>query len=197
MSPRNEEQLKSLREDRKVQIMDAAIKVFANNGIKLTKISMIAKEAGVSHGLLYHYFQSKEEVLHKSLAWAMSGTDELFGQFEGLDLSPLEKIKRFTKLALMEGNSDTFRVIQHISRSEEVADETKKLVEEGGTIYIAKIYPLIVEGQNAGEIIEGDPQELLELFLTVLTGIMTDDLPWWNKNINHRVNLLLRMITTR
>ncbi|WP_050801661.1 TetR/AcrR family transcriptional regulator [Ornithinibacillus scapharcae] len=75
MAPLNEEQLKDIRDERKQQIMSAAIKVFAENGIKLTKISMIAKEAGVSHGLVYHYFSSKEEVLYESLEWAMEMAD--------------------------------------------------------------------------------------------------------------------------
>ncbi|GAK00210.1 MULTISPECIES: TetR/AcrR family transcriptional regulator [unclassified Geomicrobium] len=50
MAPQNKEQLDQKKHERKAQIMRAAIKVFAENGIKLTKISMIAKEAKVSHG---------------------------------------------------------------------------------------------------------------------------------------------------
>ena len=71
MTPLQEDQLKDIRDERKKQIMRAAIKVFAENGIRLTKISNIAKEAGISHGLVYHYFESKEELLYESLHWGM------------------------------------------------------------------------------------------------------------------------------
>lgn len=197
MSPLNDEQLKAIKAERKQQIMAAAMKVFADNGLKLTKISMIAKEAGVSHGLLYHYFSSKDEVLHTSLSWATEDTAELFGKLEADGLTAYEKIHEFIKFALTEGSSDIFRVIQHIIRSEDAQEETKKLVEKQGAVYIEKLYPLFVQAQKDGDFIAGDIEEHLELFLTVLSGIMTDDLGFWRQDIHHRTSLLLRMLAAR
>lgn len=50
------------QDERREQIKKAARKVFAIKGIAGTKISMIAAEAGISQGLTYRYFQSKEEL---------------------------------------------------------------------------------------------------------------------------------------
>ena len=50
-------------EDRRRQILDAAIRVFARRGFHACRVSDIADEAGVAYGLVYHYFGSKDEVL--------------------------------------------------------------------------------------------------------------------------------------
>ena len=49
--------------DKRRQILDAAIHVFARQGFHRCRVSDIADEAGVAYGLVYHYFQSKDEVL--------------------------------------------------------------------------------------------------------------------------------------
>ncbi len=46
-------------------ILDAAVRVFAHQGFHATRVSDIADEAGVAYGLVYHYFNSKEEVLNE------------------------------------------------------------------------------------------------------------------------------------
>ncbi|MEO6496735.1 MAG: TetR/AcrR family transcriptional regulator [Solirubrobacteraceae bacterium] len=49
--------------DRRRQILDAAVRVFAQKGFTQCRVSDIAEEAGVAYGLMYHYFGSKDEVL--------------------------------------------------------------------------------------------------------------------------------------
>jgi len=63
MSPRSKQQFADLRKDRRQAILDAALTVFANSGYHSASVSMIAKEAVVSKGLMYNYFESKEAVL--------------------------------------------------------------------------------------------------------------------------------------
>jgi TetR/AcrR family fatty acid metabolism transcriptional regulator len=49
--------------DKRRQILDAAVRVFASRGFHACRVSDIADEAGVAYGLVYHYFSSKDEVL--------------------------------------------------------------------------------------------------------------------------------------
>src|SRR6266566_2632351 len=51
------------QEDKRRLILDAAVRVFARKGYHASRVGDIAEEAGVAHGLLYHYFRSKEELL--------------------------------------------------------------------------------------------------------------------------------------
>ncbi|PUB10475.1 TetR family transcriptional regulator [Paenisporosarcina sp. OV554] len=60
MTQLNEPQPNNIHDERREQIKNAALKVFAHRGIIGTKMSMIAAEAGISQGLSYRYFKSKE-----------------------------------------------------------------------------------------------------------------------------------------
>lgn len=51
--------------ERRRQILDAAVRVFARQGFHATRVSDIADEAGVAYGLVYHYFNSKDAVLNE------------------------------------------------------------------------------------------------------------------------------------
>src|SRR2546421_10645533 len=50
-------------EDKRRLILEAAVRVFARKGYHTCRVGDIAEDAGVAHGLLYHYFRSKDEVL--------------------------------------------------------------------------------------------------------------------------------------
>ncbi len=72
MSPRTSKQYEVIREEKIVLIMDTALEHFANEGYFATTINHIAKHAGISKGLMYNYFESKEALLkaiiHKSIS---------------------------------------------------------------------------------------------------------------------------------
>ena len=53
----------SSRKDKRQRILNAAIKVFAKNGFYATRVSEIAKAAGVADGTIYLYFKNKDDVL--------------------------------------------------------------------------------------------------------------------------------------
>ena len=60
--PRSPTTNRDIRDSRRADILRAAAKLFARSGLSDTKIGDIAREAGLSHGLVYHYFPSKEAV---------------------------------------------------------------------------------------------------------------------------------------
>jgi len=63
MCPRTKEQFEVIRENKKEQILNAAIECFGTRGYYSVTISQLAKHAGISKGLLYNYFSSKEDLL--------------------------------------------------------------------------------------------------------------------------------------
>lgn len=71
MSPRTPQQIKEIREEKMDLIMDVALEHFASEGYYRTTINHIARHAGISKGLMYNYFESKEALLkaiiHKSV----------------------------------------------------------------------------------------------------------------------------------
>ncbi len=78
MSPRTPEQFEEIREEKKRLIMGVALELFANEGYHTTSISKIAKKAGISKGLMYNYFESKEDLLKQI---TLNGIQEIFEAF--------------------------------------------------------------------------------------------------------------------
>ncbi len=62
--PRNASKNAQLLEAKRKLILEAGIRVFAKKGYHHTRVSEIAKEAGVAYGLIYHYFKNKKEILN-------------------------------------------------------------------------------------------------------------------------------------
>jgi AcrR family transcriptional regulator len=59
--------------------MDTALELFAENGFHATSISQIAKKAGISKGLTYNYFISKDEILHEII---QEGYETIYSNFD-------------------------------------------------------------------------------------------------------------------
>ncbi|MBC8459571.1 MAG: TetR/AcrR family transcriptional regulator [Bacteroidales bacterium] len=79
MSPKTKEQYAKIREDRRELILKAALELFASQGISHTTIHQIAKKAGISKGLIYNYFTSKEELLEEIIK---SSIEHLYAFFD-------------------------------------------------------------------------------------------------------------------
>ncbi len=79
MSPRTQKQFKKIREHKRILIMNAALELFANKGFHNTSISNIAMRAEISKGLIYNYFENKEDLLIKMID---RGLEELFQSFD-------------------------------------------------------------------------------------------------------------------
>lgn len=79
MSPRTQQQFEEIRENKRALIMETALELFAEHGYYATPIQQITKKAGISKGLLYNYFESKEELLKEII---IEGFSELMSFFD-------------------------------------------------------------------------------------------------------------------
>ena len=77
--PRTTEQFDEIRDNRRQLIMETALELFAYNGYHTTSIRKIAATAGFSYGLLYNYFDSKEQLVR---AIIHQGIDQMLSIFD-------------------------------------------------------------------------------------------------------------------
>jgi AcrR family transcriptional regulator len=70
--PKSEEQLERVREESRERILQTALALFARQGYERTPIRAIAREAGISQGLMYNYFEGKEQLLRAIFARSMA-----------------------------------------------------------------------------------------------------------------------------
>lgn len=78
MSPRTREQFEEIRGKRKKQIMAVALDLFAAEGFGHVSISRLAEETGISKGLMYNYFDSKEMLLQELIHEGIGKISEIF-----------------------------------------------------------------------------------------------------------------------
>lgn len=103
MSPRTSEQYKEMRESKRNLIMESALKLFSSHGFFDTSVNMISKDAGISKGLMYNYFKSKEDLLRSVV---FQGADKFLVLFDPDHDGVL------TKTELRYFIEETFRTIQ-------------------------------------------------------------------------------------
>src|SRR5215470_2047890 len=96
------------------QIVDAAIRVFARTGYYNSRVSDIAREAGIASGTIYLYFRTKDEILvtlfrERMAQWVAMVRRETAGEPDAI-----AKIRKVVALhfAVLEGDPDLAEVVQ-------------------------------------------------------------------------------------
>ncbi len=124
-------------EEKRRTILDAAARVFARKGFHTSRVGDIAEEAGVAHGLLYHYFSSKDEVLETIFREHWSTLLERVHEAEQAGDDPIEQLRGIAA-AMFEGwlnEPDVVRVVvREIARTEEISEHVGELVRPIGAI---------------------------------------------------------------
>ncbi|MBX3261259.1 MAG: TetR/AcrR family transcriptional regulator [Labilithrix sp.] len=136
--------------DKRDRILKAAVKVFARNGFHATRVSEVAKAAGVADGTIYLYFESKEELL-------FSLFEDRVGKLLSFMRDELPKkpdaparLRAIIdmQLGLLEGERDLAEVITVILR------QSTRLMKEFAAphfnAYLDAIAKIIAEGQATG-----------------------------------------------
>jgi TetR/AcrR family transcriptional regulator, fatty acid metabolism regulator protein len=136
-------------EDKRRQLLDAAVRVFARKGFHASRVGDIAEEAGVAHGLLYHYFTSKDQVLEAVFHENWSVLLARIESVEESDEPAADQIRHIAAIVLRTWLHlpDVVRVvIQEFGRSPELAERIAELTRP-----IDVLQRVIARGIERGE----------------------------------------------
>jgi AcrR family transcriptional regulator len=136
-------------EDKRRQLLDAAVRVFARKGYHASRVGDIAEEAGVAHGLLYHYFRSKDQVLEAVFHENWNALLARIASVEESDEPAADQIRHIAAIVLRTWLHlpDVVRVvIQEFGRSPELAERIGELTQP-----IDAIQRVIARGVERGE----------------------------------------------
>lgn len=130
MAPKTKEQFAEIRSQSEEKILAAALELFAEKGFKSTSISEIARTAGVSKGLMYNYFDSKQELLRKIVSNTISMGHRMMGA--GESSSPEEELEHIVleSIAQIKENIQLWKLLTMLSLQKEVMDSIADLVED-------------------------------------------------------------------
>jgi hypothetical protein len=175
MSPRSKEANQLVLDLRREQFITAAFKIFACRGYAATRISDIAAAAGMSHGLIYHYFKTKEEVFAELVQSASSVFLAVTKYGSRYDASPLDKLRIIAEIVISMSHSEEstyyLNIVEQALVSEGIAETTKKIIVKNVVSSIQLIQSLILEGQKLGQIICEDPQKLALAYYSMVKGM--------------------------
>lgn len=136
------------QEERRRQILEAAVRVFARSGYHGSRVGDIAEEAGVAHGLLYHYFSSKEQVLQTVFRENWGELLERFRAVETSDEPAGQKLEGIAKILLRtwRNTPDLVTVmVREVARSPQLQGQVEEVREA-----FAIVQRVIEQGQAAG-----------------------------------------------
>jgi AcrR family transcriptional regulator len=135
-------------EDRRRAILAAAVRVFARRGYHGARVGDIAEEAGVAHGLLYHYFSSKEEVLATVFRENWRGLLEALHRVEATPEPADAQLRGVVKILLRSWRNDPDLVrvmVREVARSPHLQAQ----VDEVREVFLV-VQRIVEHGQGEG-----------------------------------------------
>jgi TetR/AcrR family fatty acid metabolism transcriptional regulator len=160
------------QEDKRRLILDAAVRVFARKGYHTSRVGDIAEEAGVAHGLLYHYFRSKEELLETIFRETWRDVLDAVRSVQESDETARDRLAGVAKILLRawRRDPDLVRVlVREVTRGSHLQ---RRIVEIDQAF--AGLEAIIARGQEEGEFrTDVDPRMVSYVFYGALEEILT------------------------
>jgi AcrR family transcriptional regulator len=173
---RNQATNQKLKDERREQILSVALLLFATNGVAATKVTDIAAAAGMSQGLMYHYFSSKEAIFAELIRGAFERLNDACRQLAIMPEPPHEKI-RMALAALIQGLSEQpdharyHLLIAQATVADATPPEVQAIIEQENHLPYTIIAQIMRAGQQAGTIVDHDADELALLFWNAIKGL--------------------------
>jgi len=162
---------KEQREKRRWEILEAALELFIQNGYTETRISDIAEKAGISMGLMFHYFGSKQGLYEELIRIGLEGPAQVI-EFDDSDpLRYFETIAGYILSAIKSSSftAKMFVLMVQAQLTSSVPESVSELLDDDALV--SKSIAVITEGQSLGQIREGDPLAMVILFWQSISGV--------------------------
>lgn len=163
-------------DERREMIFRHASQVFAAKGFAGTKIADIAQAAGISQGLLYRHFASKEALFTALIAASFA---KLIGAAEAIERSALPPHEKIA-LALQQiqggleadpGLSERVLLVAQAAQSRQIPESAKIVILAERHKPYAVIARIMAAGQALGTILPGSPEALATAFWAMVKGL--------------------------
>lgn len=184
--------------DKRKLILDAAIRVFAEHGYHGARVGDIAEDAGVAHGLLYHYFASKDDVLRTIFLENWGALIARFRAVEASDEPAPDKLEGIAKILLRTWRNDPALVtvmVREVARSQQLQDRVDEVREA-----FAIVERVIDEGQASGHFRRDVDSRLASWIFyggleEVLTGWVLGQLPDSEEDVGRAERVAVEMVS--
>lgn len=161
------------RQERRWVILAAAAEAFARKGYAATKVADIARGAGMSMGLMFHYFESKEDLLAELVELGANGPEGILDSAD--ELPPLDYLQEIARQVFSYMRDvplvGALFVLMGRVRSDDSLPKSIRDMGRKKEDVIAKCAAKMSQGQRDGTIKPGDPHALALAFWMAIEGI--------------------------
>jgi AcrR family transcriptional regulator len=135
---------------RREQILQAAQKLFADQGVRETNLGDVAVQLGFRRQAVYHYFRSKEEILYELIDRAGAAVDASAQPVLDAGLPPADMLAEVVRNHVrgLLRNADIFRI--QFTELSKLTGERADMLREKMSIYVHRIADIIEAGQRDG-----------------------------------------------
>ncbi|WP_042168286.1 TetR/AcrR family transcriptional regulator [Paenibacillus gorillae] len=196
MSPRNVEKDQLLRETRREHILDCALQVIAKQGIDSASVKDIAKEAGLSVGNVYNYFESKDAIFSAVLQRGQINYGRKISEHALLKLDARDKLYEICENWIATPENWAFTImLQSIRTNETVNPELREAATRRFTANLEPMADIMRQGQEAGVLIEGDPKQLAFYFVSLIQGLTLQLAPGYEIPVGIHTASIVRLFS--
>ncbi len=140
------------KNDKYHRILEAAIKVFADQGFYQSTVSQIAREAGVADGTIYLYFKNKDDIL---IQFFRDKTKQVFESFRKAvqgGAHAEEKLRNLIRLHLKAFRDDRNMAVVYQRETHQINRPAEEQIREMSKMYLDLLSEIIEQGQEEGSI---------------------------------------------
>lgn len=150
-------------EERRLELVEAAERLFASKGYEETAVSDIVKEINVGQGTFYHYFKSKEDILGAVAKKSVAPLGEEVARIAKGDGDPAGKVNEMLNILLRAISSDTrFMKLLFHRRNYLLHEKIEEAIEAEVLPYLAV---MVSRGTAEGRFNSEYPVEFMEFLL--------------------------------
>ncbi|AYB44681.1 TetR/AcrR family transcriptional regulator [Paenibacillus lautus] len=173
--PRTKEQYEEMRNATRQKIQSAGMRLFVQKGFGSTNVQDIADAAGISIGLLYRHYKTKDSLFNELVEFALDGLTQIIQTFEDAD-SPKKLMTQFVDEIyhdMQEGEelANLLILMNQLFFSGDGANRKQAEVLEVNGRLLRSTAALIKKGQETGDFRSGDAHEMAVLFYSALQGL--------------------------
>lgn len=169
---RNKDINQELRKQSEIKITDAAMELFASKGFAATKTGEIVKKAGISQGLLYHYFPDKKDLYEKCLERCCEESGNYVSRLLSNGATGSEKIISFTKGILSDIEKSDWILHQFILFIRlSLEENNQELISKYERLPVTLLEDVIKQAREEGSAVQGDIRVLSVLYWATLKGV--------------------------
>jgi AcrR family transcriptional regulator len=171
--PRSPEQVEQIKDERRKALLRAARLVFARKGFAGAKIADVAAVAGISHGLVYHYFSEKDSLFNATIEASEEGWEMLVSMTRREPGTPWDRLVFICAqmIAGLREEPEHLLMLVHAYTEDAAPAAAREVLKRFRERILDDLARMIEACQREGQVAAGSPPELARALIAIIQGL--------------------------